>query len=153
MGMNVSSAKNSRRGRTGRAGRAPMAEINVTPFVDVMLVLLIIFMVAAPMLTVGVPVDLPKTQAAALPSESKPVTVSIDGNGDVFLSEAPIAVEELEAKLRAVAAANATAAEDQKVFVRADRTTNYDAVMNVTARISAAGFTKLGFVTAQDTGN
>ena len=96
MGMNIASAKNARRGRTGRAGRAPMAEINVTPFVDVMLVLLIIFMVAAPMLTVGVPVDLPETKAAALPSESKPVTVSIDGDGTVFLSETRIAVDDLE---------------------------------------------------------
>ena len=151
MGMNVAAKSAPRRGRrTGRAGRAPLAEINVTPFVDVMLVLLIIFMVAAPMLTVGVPIDLPETQAKSLNSESKPVTVSIRDGGEVFLSETPIPIEELEAKLRAVAAAGGNSEEGQQVYVRADRTADYGTVMNVTARISAAGFKKLGFVTAQE---
>lgn len=151
MGMNVASAGRARRGRrTGRAGRAPLAEINVTPFVDVALVLLIIFMVAAPMLTVGVPIDLPETQAKSLNSEAKPVTVSIRDDGDIFLSETPIPIEELEAKLRAVATAGGSDAEGQQVYVRADRTADYGTVMNVTARISAAGFKKLGFVTAQE---
>lgn len=146
MGMNVSNAGSGRSRRGRRAGRAPVSEINVTPFVDVMLVLLIIFMVAAPMLTVGVPIDLPETKAKAMNSETQPITVSVRDGGAVFLSETEIPLEELEAKLAAVSKTG----DDQRVYVRADRTADYGIVMNVTARISAAGYSNIGFVTAQD---
>ena len=145
MGMNVSSGGGGRR-RGGRARRAPVSEINVTPFVDVMLVLLIIFMVAAPMLTVGVPIDLPETKAKAMNSDTQPITVSVRDGGAVFLSETEIPVEELEAKLAAIAKAG----QDERVYVRADKTADYGVVMDVTARISAAGYGNIGFVTAQD---
>ena len=146
MGMNVSAGGSGRGRRARRAGRAPVSEINVTPFVDVMLVLLIIFMVAAPMLTVGVPIDLPETKAKALNSETQPITVSVRDGGAVFLSETEIPLEELEAKLAAISKTG----EDQRVYVRADRSADYGVVMNVTARISAAGYSNIGFVTAQD---
>ena len=147
MGMNVSngSARGSRR-RRGGGGKQPVSEINVTPFVDVMLVLLIIFMVAAPMLTVGVPIDLPETKAKALNSETQPITVSVRDGGAVFLSESEIPLEELEAKLAAISKTGF----EERVYVRADRSADYGIVMNVTARISAAGYSNIGFVTAQD---
>ena len=127
-----------------------MSEINVTPFVDVMLVLLIIFMVAAPMLTVGVPIDLPETKAKALNSETQPITVSVREGGTVFLSETEIPIEELEAKLAAISETGSRSGTKERVYVRADRTADYGVVMNVTARISAAGYANIGFVTAQD---
>ena len=148
MGMNVSNggARGSRRRRGSGGGRQPVSEINVTPFVDVMLVLLIIFMVAAPMLTVGVPIDLPETKAKALNSETQPITVSVRDGGAVFLSETEIPLEELEAKLAAISKTGF----EERVYVRADRSADYGVVMNVTARISAAGYSNIGFVTAQD---
>ena len=105
MGMAVGGSKGSggRRGRRGRGGKAVMSEINVTPFVDVMLVLLIIFMVAAPMMTVGVPIDLPETQAKALNSDTQPITVSVNPAGEIFLQETPIGIEEVVPKLEAIA--------------------------------------------------
>ena len=147
MGMNVSTGGTGRRsGRRSRGGRTPVSEINVTPFVDVMLVLLIIFMVAAPMLTVGVPIDLPETKAKALNSETQPITVSVRDGGAVFLSETEIPLSELEAKLAAISKTGF----EERVYVRADRSADYGLVMNVTARISAAGYSNIGFVTAQD---
>ena len=146
MGMNVSAGGSRRRSRRRRTGRAPVSEINVTPFVDVMLVLLIIFMVAAPMLTVGVPIDLPETKAKALNSETQPITVSVREGGAVFLSETEIPIEELEAKLAAISKTGM----EERVYVRADRGADYGLVMGVTARISAAGYSNIGFVTAQD---
>ena len=123
-----------------------MSEINVTPMVDVMLVLLIIFMVAAPMLTVGVPIKLPETQARAINSESQPITISVDQAGAVFLNDTEIAVEEVVPKLQAIAKAG----YQERIFVRGDRSADYGTVMKVMARISAAGFKNIGLVTDQE---
>tara|TARA_R110000868_G_scaffold347949_3_gene608888 strand:- start:75 stop:536 length:462 start_codon:yes stop_codon:yes gene_type:complete len=134
--------------KRGKFGRAPMAEINVTPMVDVMLVLLIVFMVAAPLLTVGVPVDLPKTQAAALSGDNEPLTISIDAKGQIFLQETVVAAEELVPRLTAIAQNG----YEQRIFVRADSAIDYGTVMDVMGRISAAGFAKVGLVTESKTG-
>ena len=118
-----------------------MSEINVTPFVDVMLVLLIVFMVTAPLLTVGVPLDMPKTNAGAVNSDTKPITISIDGDGKVFLQESEILAEEVTAKLQAISANRE--GEETRIFVRGDRTVDYDVVARVLADISTAGFKKI----------
>jgi len=146
MGMSVG-AKNSGGGRRRRGGgkRAPMSEINVTPLVDVMLVLLIIFMVAAPMMTVGVPIDLPKTQAAALNADTQPITVSVKSDGQVYLQETAIPIDEIAAKLQAVATTGYT----ERVFVRGDGNAPYGVVADVMSRIQAGGFTNIGLVTEQ----
>lgn len=124
-----------------------MAEINITPFVDVMLVLLIIFMVAAPLMTVGVPVELPKTAATPLPSvEEEPLTVSITAEGTISLMTTEISMEELIPKLRAVAAERS----DNKVFLRADGRVPYETVAQVMGALNAGGFNDIGLVT--DTG-
>jgi len=123
-----------------------MSEINVTPFVDVMLVLLIIFMVAAPLLTVGVPIDLPETQARALNSETQPITVSVNSAGQVYLQETEVPVEEVVAKLEAIARNG----YEERIYVRGDRDADYGTVMRVMARISAAGFRRIGLVTLQE---
>ncbi|WP_102957588.1 protein TolR [Mangrovicella endophytica] len=148
MGMGVAtSGGGSRRGR-GRGGRRrPMSEINVTPMVDVMLVLLIIFMVAAPMLTVGVPLELPKTQAKALNSETQPITVSVQSGGGVFIQDQEYPAEEIVAKLTEIAKTGYS----ERIFVKADKAADYGSVMQVMARISAAGFTNIGLITDQDT--
>ncbi|MGG7645635.1 protein TolR [Rhodovulum sp. YNF3179] len=134
-------------GRQGRrrARRAkPMSEINVTPFVDVMLVLLIIFMVAAPLLTVGVPVQLPETAATPLPTEDQePLTVTLTADGRLLLQSTEIARDELIPKLRAVQAERA----DDKLFLRADGAIPYDAVMQVMGALNAGGFRNIGLVT------
>jgi biopolymer transport protein TolR len=124
-----------------------MAEINITPFVDVMLVLLIIFMVAAPLMTVGVPVELPKTAAAPLPGvEEEPLTVSITAQGQVSLMKTEIAIEDLIPKLTAIAAERS----DKKVFLRADGAVAYEVVAQVMGALNAGGFSNIGLVT--DTG-
>ena len=123
-----------------------MSEINVTPFVDVMLVLLIIFMVAAPLLTVGVPIDLPETQAKALNSETQPITVSVNQEGQVYLQETEIPIEEVVPKLQAIAQAG----YNERIYVRGDKTADYGTVMKVMARISSAGYKNLGLVTLQE---
>ncbi|CAN7444596.1 MULTISPECIES: protein TolR [Sinorhizobium/Ensifer group] len=147
MGMSVGGAKGSGGGRRRRGGKkAIMSEINVTPFVDVMLVLLIIFMVAAPMMTVGVPIDLPETQAKALNSDTQPITVSVNPAGEIFLQETPIAIEEVVPKLEAIA----TTGYNERIYVRGDTNADYGTVMKVMARISAAGFKNLGLVTLQE---
>ena len=133
--------RGGRRGRRRALGR-PMSEINVTPFVDVMLVLLIVFMVSAPLLTVGVPVDLPETRGSQLPSDTKPITVSVQGNGKVFLQETAIPVEELSAKLRAVTAN----ASEKPIFVKGDKTATYGDVLAVMGALQGGGFTKVGLV-------
>jgi biopolymer transport protein TolR len=128
----------------GRRGRIrPMAEINVTPFVDVMLVLLIVFMVTAPLLTVGVPVDLPKTKAQALSQDREPLSVTVSRNGKIYLQNTPIAEDDLVPKLQAISANG----YDQRIFVRGDKSVDYGRVMEVMAEISAAGFTHIGLVT------
>ena len=149
MGMSVG-AKNSGGGRRRRGGgkKAPMSEINVTPFVDVMLVLLIIFMVAAPLMTVGVPIDLPKTQAKALNADTQPITVSVKADGQVFLQETQIPIEEIAAKLQAVATTGYT----ERVFVRGDGNAPYGVVADVMSRIQGGGFTNIGLVTEQKPG-
>ncbi|WP_170326914.1 protein TolR [Ruegeria arenilitoris] len=135
-----------RRGR--RRGRAqPMAEINVTPFVDVMLVLLIIFMVAAPLLTVGVPVDLPKTAASALPGDNEePLTVTLTADGRVQIQTTDVVRAELIGKLRAIASERSS----DRVFLRADGAIPYAQVMQIMGALNAGGFSNVGLVT--DTG-
>src|SRR6185312_5428591 len=123
--------------------RRPMAEINVTPFVDVMLVLLIVFMVTAPLLTVGVPVDLPKTRAQPLSQDREPLSVSVRRDGQIYLQKMPVAEDDLVPKLTAIA----TNGYDQRIFVRGDRSVDYGRVMEVMALISSAGFTHIGLVT------
>jgi biopolymer transport protein TolR len=121
----------------------PMAEINVTPFVDVMLVLLVVFMVTAPLLTVGVEVDLPESEASHLPGDDEPLTVTIDADGALFLQELEIGLDELVPKLRAIAAER----PEMRIFVRGDKAIDYGRVMQVMGTINAAGFTKVGLVT------
>ena len=123
-----------------------ISEINVTPMVDVMLVLLIIFMVAAPMLTVGVPIDLPKTQAKALNSDTQPITVSINHQGKVYIQETEVPLDEIVPKLQAIAKTG----YDERIYVRGDKDADYGTVMQVMARISTAGYHNLGLVTLQE---
>lgn len=130
--------------RRSHSKRQPMAEINVTPFVDVMLVLLIIFMVAAPLLTVGVPIELPKTAAQPLPTEAEePLAIAIAADGTIALQSTPIARADLIAKLRAVASER----EGNKVFLRADGGVNYAVVMEIMGALNAGGFNNIGLVT------
>jgi biopolymer transport protein TolR len=133
-----------RRGR--RATKKPMADINVTPMVDVMLVLLIVFMVAAPLLTVGVPIDLPQTKAKELNTDSKPVTVSVTPAGEIFVGEQRVELEGLTDAIGKLTAGST----DERIYVRGDQTANYGAVMKVMGALSAAGFSKIGLITAQD---
>ncbi len=123
-----------------------MSEINVTPLVDVMLVLLIVFMVAAPLMTVGVPIELPQTKAKPLQGDSEPITVSVDKEGKVFLQETEIDPETLIAKLEAIAANG----YDERIFVRGDTAVNYGAVMRVMGALNAAGYKKIGLVTGSE---
>ena len=127
-----------------------MAEINVTPMVDVMLVLLIIFMVSAPLLTVGVPVDLPQTQAKSMDQDKEPLAASVDEKGKVFLQNTEISVDELVAKLKAIT--DARGGLDERVYVRGDRKVDYGTVMRVMGRLSAAGFKRVALVTEVEQG-
>jgi len=149
--MGMSMGQSGARGGHRRRGRrqALMSEINVTPFVDVMLVLLIIFMVAAPMLTVGVPIDLPETQARPMESDTQPITISVNADGQVFLQETEVAVEDVVPMLEAIA----DTGYDERIYVRGDRTADYGTVMRVMARISSAGYRNLGLVTLQEQGD
>jgi biopolymer transport protein TolR len=136
-----------RRGRRRRGKSAAMSEINVTPFVDVMLVLLIIFMVAAPMLTVGVPVELPDTAATALPTEQEePLTITIMADGRIAIQTTETAEEELIPKLLAIAAERTS----NKVFLRADGAVPYARVAQVMGALNAGGFRDIGLVTDTD---
>ncbi|WP_028029071.1 protein TolR [Gemmobacter nectariphilus] len=135
-----------RRGR-GRGGAQPMSEINVTPFVDVMLVLLIIFMVAAPLMTVGVPLELPKTAAQSLPTErEEPLTISLDGTGGLAIQTTPVADADLIPRLRAIM----TERKSTKLFIRADAGVEYGRVAQVMGALQAAGYTSIGLVTDTD---
>ena len=125
-----------------RSEREPMSEINVTPFVDVMLVLLIIFMVTAPLLTVGVQVDLPETSADTLPEESAPLTLTINSKGEVFIQETKIEFDNLIKKILAVSN-NRT---DTRIYVRGDKTINYGRVLEVMGKLSGSGFTKVALI-------
>ena len=125
-----------------RSEREPMSEINVTPFVDVLLVLLIIFMVTAPLLTVGVQVDLPETSADTLPEESEPLTLTINSKGEVFIQETKIEFNNLIKKILAVSN-NRT---DTRIYVRGDKTINYGRVLEVMGKLSGSGFTKVALI-------
>ena len=125
-----------------RSEREPISEINVTPFVDVMLVLLIIFMVTAPLLTVGVQVDLPETSADTLPEESEPLTLTINSKGEVFIHETKIEFDNLIKKILAVSN-NRT---DTRIYVRGDKTINYGRVLEVMGKLSGSGFTKVALI-------
>jgi biopolymer transport protein TolR len=149
MGMSVGSSGGKGSGRRHRRKGALMSEINVTPMVDVMLVLLIIFMVAAPLMTVGVPIDLPETQAKAMNVDTTPLTISVDKDGGVFIMETPIEVDSLVAKLQAIA----DQGYDQRIFVQGDRAADYGTVIKVMALISSAGYKNLGLVSLPEQGS
>ncbi len=131
--------------------RDVMSQINVTPMVDVMLVLLIIFMVSAPLLTVGVPIDLPQTQAKSLDQDRTPLTLSVDLQGRVFLQSSEIPIDELVAKLKAVT--EARGGLDERIYVRGDRKVDYGTVMRVMGRLSSAGFRRVALVTEVEQGH
>jgi biopolymer transport protein TolR len=126
-----------------RRRRPPLNQINVTPFVDVMLVLLIVFMVTAPLLTVGVTVDLPETRASPLPGQDEPLSVTVASDGRVFLQDSAISLEELGPRLRAISERKA----DARIFVRGDRVIDYGRVMEVVGAIHDAGFARVALVT------
>jgi biopolymer transport protein TolR len=147
MGMGVSTGGGGGGGRRRRGRKkAVMSEINITPMVDVMLVLLIIFMVAAPMMTAGVPIDLPTSSAAAMPNQADPVTVGVTPEGAVFIGENAVQETELVAQLTAM---GVDGAED-RIFLRGDTSANYGAVMRVMGLLSAGGFSKIGLITQPD---
>ncbi len=134
---------NSGGGRRAPGRNRPMAEINVTPFVDVMLVLLIVFMVAAPLLTVGVAVDLPETAANPITDQGEPLTVTVAADGTIYVQETAVDYENLVPHLEAIA----TAGYDQRIFIRGDQNRAYGDVVRVMGRINAAGFRRIGLVT------
>ncbi|KND19755.1 biopolymer transporter ExbD [Pannonibacter phragmitetus] len=144
MGMSVG-AGGGGGGRRRRGGRraTPMNEINITPFVDVMLVLLIIFMVAAPLMTSGVPVDLPQTAAKPLQGDNEPITISVTADGKIFIQNTEIALDEVVPKLSAIAENG----YEERIFVKGDQTAAYGTMMQIMGRINAAGFRRLGLVT------
>ena len=138
MGVNLNPG-----GGRHRPGRTrPMAEINVTPFVDVMLVLLIVFMVAAPLLTVGISVDLPETTANPIADQGEPLTVTITGEGIIYVQETAVDIDNLVPRLEAIASAG----YDQRIYIRGDQARTYGEVMQVMGRINAAGFRQIGLV-------
>jgi biopolymer transport protein TolR len=132
-------------GRRKQRRQRVMSEINVTPMVDVMLVLLIIFMVSAPLLTVGVPIDLPQSQAKSLDQDKEPLTISVNDKGQVFLQNAEIKIDDLIAKLQAVA--QARGGTEARIYVRGDKKVDYGIMMRVMGQLSSAGFHKLALVT------
>ena len=137
-------------GRRRRARRGVMAEINVTPMVDVMLVLLIIFMISAPLLTVGVPIDLPQTQAKSLDQDKEPLTVSMNEKGEIYLQNSQITADELVAKLQAIA--QARGGTEARIYVRGDKKVDYGTMMRVMGRLSGAGFHRVALVTEFEQG-
>jgi biopolymer transport protein TolR len=130
-----------------RARYKPMSEINVTPLVDVMLVLLVVFMVTAPLLTVGVPVDLPQTQAAPINEPKEPLVISINSEGKIYLQETTVEVDQLVPRLQAITNNNPTTS----IYVRGDKAVNYGRVLEVMGLVSGAGFTKVALVSEQAT--
>jgi biopolymer transport protein TolR len=143
MSVGVSAKKGGRRRRRGVARYGAMADINMTPFIDVMLVLLIIFMVAAPLLATGVPIDLPQTKAAPLNIEKKPIAVAIDDKGALFLMDQPVQVEELVGKITALAASGV----EERIYIRGARGVNYGRVAEIMALVTSAGYKKVALVT------
>jgi biopolymer transport protein TolR len=150
MAANVVSAA-SGSGRNRRRRSAVMSEINVTPFVDVMLVLLIVFMVSAPLLTVGVPLDLPQSQAKSLDQDREPLTISVNVQGQVFLQNSAIKVDDLVTKLKAIIDARGGGA-DERIYVRGDKKVDYGTMMRVMGRLSAAGYHRVALVTEVEQG-
>ena len=150
MGMSLGGGAGGGRRRGYRRANV-MAEINVTPMVDVMLVLLIIFMVSAPLRTVGVPLDLPQTAAKSLDQDKEPLTVSVQLTGKVFLNNTEIPMTELVPKLQAIT--QARGGMDERIFVRGDTKVDYGTVMRVMGRLSAAGFKRVALVTEVEQGN
>lgn len=134
-----------RKGTSRRHQTRPMSEINVTPFVDVMLVLLVIFMVTAPLLTVGVQIDLPKTKANVVTGQDEPLAVSVDAGGNIFIQDTEVNLDTLVPRLIAITGKN----PDVRIFVRGDRAVNYGRVMTVMGRINAAGYRKVALITSQ----
>ena len=147
MAMNMAGSPGG--GRRGRR-RAVMAEINVTPMVDVMLVLLIIFMVSAPLLTVGVPIDLPQSQAKSLDQDKEPLAISVNDKDQVYLQDTEVSVDELIAKLQAIA--EARGGTDARIYVRGDKKVSYGTMMKVMGRLSSAGFHRVALVTEFEQG-
>ena len=150
MAMNMAGSA-SGGGRRGRRRANVMAEINVTPMVDVMLVLLIIFMVSAPLLTVGVPLDLPQTQAKSLEQDKTPLQLSVDVKGKVFINDTEVAMTDLIPKLKAIT--DARGGMDERIFMRADKKADYGTVAKVMGQLSGAGFKRLALVTEVEQGN
>ncbi len=155
MGVSLGSGQGGQGGRRRRGKRySPMSEINVTPFVDVMLVLLIIFMVSAPLLTAGVPLELPATAGKALqPQNKEPVVISVTKTGQVYLgqeSDKPIPLDQLGAKLQAIA--KSRGGKTETIFVRGDTAAQYGMIARVMARVKQSGFNKLSLVTEIESG-
>ncbi|OYX68387.1 MAG: protein TolR [Rhizobiales bacterium 32-66-11] len=148
MGMSAGGAGGWQGRRSRRRRVSVMAEINVTPMVDVMLVLLIVFMVAAPLMTVGVPVDLPQTQAKSVDQDKDPLTISVNDKGQIFIQDTEIKMDELVAKLQAIAKNGF----DERIFVRGDKKVDYGTVMRVMGRLSGAGFKRVALVTEVEQG-
>ncbi len=151
MAAGILSAGSAGGGRRRRR-RPVMSEINVTPFVDVMLVLLIVFMVSAPLLTVGVPIDLPQSQAKALQQDNEPLTISVDVDGKVFLQDKQIKLDDLVPKLKAIIDARHGDTNEQ-IYVRGDKKVDYGTMMRVMGRISGAGYHKVALVTDVEQGS
>jgi len=149
--MGMTSGGTAGGGRRGRRRKAVMAEINVTPMVDVMLVLLIIFMISAPLLTVGVPLDLPQTQAKSLEQDKTPLQLSVDIKGKIFINDTEVAINELVPKLKAIT--DARGGFDERIFMRADKKADYGTVARVMGQLSGAGFKRLALVTEVEQGS
>lgn len=145
-GLHGGQASSGRRRRSAKM--APIADINMTPFIDVMLVLLIIFMVAAPLLTVGVPIDLPETKAKSLPDQKEPLTISINSKGEIYMQETRVEIDEIIPKLKA----KDPNGSEERIFVRGDRSVDYGQVMKIMGRLSEAGFKKVALVTDVEQG-
>src|ERR1700751_3836345 len=147
-GVSIATAGEGKR----RRRRPVMSEINVTPFVDVMLVLLIVFMVSAPLLTVGVPIDLPQSQATALEQNNEPLTVSVNNQSQIFLQNDEIKLDDLLPKLKAIVDARGGTSNDL-IYIRGDRTVAYGMMMRVMGRISGAGYHRIALVTEVEQGS
>ena len=142
--MAMMSGNGGGRGRSrGRGGHIPMSDINVTPLVDVMLVLLVVFMITAPLLTVGVPVDLPKSNASQMVGQDEPLVISVNAKGEVFLQETRITLDQLVPRLEAITQNK----KDTRIFVRGDRAIAYGQVMEVMGTVNLAGFTRVALIT------
>jgi biopolymer transport protein TolR len=146
--MAMMSGNGGGRGRRRRGSYVPMSEINVTPMVDVMLVLLVVFMVSAPLMTVGVPVDLPQTDAAQMVGQDEPLVVSVNAKGEVFLQETKITLEQLVPRLVAITQNK----KDTRIFVRGDKAIAYGQVMEVMGTVNLAGFTRVALLTQLPSG-